>query len=148
MDEKMKADLEAAQARNTELETQLAEFAAHDRQATAQAMVEKLLVEGKLLPAQTAGLAEFLASEPEAGTFEFSAGDKKIAKPRAEFLFALLDALPKQIELGKEHAGDDVKVGNDVNAIVNRAREFQKAEAAKGIDIAWNDAVSHVTKEG
>lgn len=148
MDEKMKADLAAAQKRATEAEAKVAAFAAHDRQATAQAMVEKLLAEGKLLPAQTAGLAEFLASEPEAGTFEFSAGDKKIAKPRSEFLFALLDALPKQIELGKEHAGGEARVGSDVNSIVNAAREFQKAEAAKGIDIAWNDAVSHVTKEG
>lgn len=148
MDEKMKADLEAATARAAKAEQKLAEFAAHDREASARAMVEKLLADGKLLPAQTAGLAEFLASEPEAATFEFSAGDAKVAKPRSEFLFSILDALPKQIELGKEHAGGDVKVGTDVNAIVHAAREFQKAEAAKGIEVPWQDAVSHVTKEG
>lgn len=147
MDEKLKADLDAANARAAAAEAKVAEFAAHDRVATANAMVEKLLADGKLLPAQTAGLAEFLASEPEAATFEFTAADAKVAKPRAEFLFSILDALPKQIELGKQHAAGDVKVSDDPNAIVNAAREFQKAESAKGIDVPWHEAVLHVSKE-
>lgn len=148
MDEKMKADLDAAQKRAVEAESKLAEFAAHDRQASAQAMVEKLLAEGKLLPAQTAGLAEFLSSEPEAATFEFTAADAKVQKPRAEFLFSILDALPAQIDLNKQHVTGEVKVGDDPNAIVNAAREYQKAESAKGIDVPWYEAVTHVTHEG
>lgn len=150
MDEKLKAERDAEKARADAAEAKLAAFAAHDRQATADAMVEKLLADGKLLPAQTTGLAEFLASEPEAATFEFAAGDgdAKVTKARSEYLFALLDALPKQIELGQRHSGDDPAVGDNAESIVSAAHAYQAAEHAKGNEIAWHEAVSHVSQEG
>lgn len=148
MDEKLKADLDAATKRATEAEAKLAAFAAHDREASAKAMVESLLAGGKLLPAQAAGLSEFLASESASVTFEFSAGSQTVSKSRSEFLFALLESLPKQIELNQQHAGAEVGVtdAGNADAIVKAAKEFQKAESAKGNEIAWHEAVTHVMK--
>lgn len=146
MDEKLKADLDAATARATEAEKKLAEFAARDRTAAAKAKVDALVAAGKLLPAQAAGLAEFIASEPEAATFEFSAGTEKLNRPRNEFLFALLDSLPKQIELNRRTEGGDVVDRGDAAAIEKAAKEYQKAEHAKGIEVPWHEAVNHVTK--
>lgn len=145
MDEKLKADLDAKNAELDAANTKLAEFAANQRTATAKATVDAALAEGRLTPAQAQGLPEFMASLDDASQFEFSAGgDAKTTKTGAAFFAEFLAKLPKQIELGRKTENADIDAG-DASAIVSAAKEYQKAESAKGVEVPWHEAVSHVT---
>ncbi|HET7300105.1 MAG TPA: phage protease [Oleiagrimonas sp.] len=145
MDQKLKDDLDAATKRATKAETQLAEFAAQQRSDEAKRTVDALLAEGKLTPAQAAGLPEFMASLDDATDIEFAAGDDTQTLTGAAYFAEFLGRLPKQIELNKRHADTDDAVGDDADEIIQAAREFQAAEHAKGNEIAWHEAVSQVT---
>lgn len=145
MDEKLKADLDAKSAELDAANTKLAEFAAQTRTDTAKRAVDTALAEGRLIPAQAQGLPEFMASLDDASQFEFSAGgDAKATKTGAAFFGEFLAKLPKQIELGRKIDGADVDAG-DASAIVKAAQEFQRAESAKGVEVPWYEAVTHVT---
>lgn len=145
MDEKLKADLDAKSAELDAANVKLAEFAANQRTAAAKARVDAALAEGRLTPAQAQGLPEFMASLDDASQFEFSAGDDaKATKTGAAFFAEFLAKLPKQIELGRKTDGAEVDAG-DATAIVNAAKEYQKAEDARGVTVPWHEAVTHVT---
>jgi hypothetical protein len=80
--------------------------------------VDKLIAEGKVLPAQKAGLVEFLASLDEADVVEFSEADPadktKIVthkKSQREFMRGYLAGLPKLVDF-KEHSASTT-TGND-----------------------------------
>lgn len=147
MDEKLKADLDAKTKALDDANAKLAEFAAQQRTATAKAAVDAALAEGRLTPAQAQGLPEFMASLDGTHEFEFAAGDVKSTKTGATFFAEFLGKLPKQIELGRKTDSADVDAG-DASAIVKAAQEFQKAEHAKGIEVPWHEAVTHVTAKG
>ncbi len=73
----------------------------------AKELVTGLTNEGRLLPAQSTGLAEFMASLPDGddSAFEFSAGDdKKEQKTPAQFIRDFVGSLGKQINLGESHS--------------------------------------------
>lgn len=77
------------------------------RKTEAETLVIGLVGEGRLLPAQTPGLAEFLASLPEEDTaaFEFSVSDGRTEKKSpAAFMANFLAATGKQIELGETNS--------------------------------------------
>lgn len=122
----------------------------------AQTLVNGLLEDGKLVPAMSSGVAEFLANLPDdsEAAFEFSVGDgdqaeTKNQSPR-EFMTGFLKGLPKQIEFNKRrvNADDDTLDMNDSDAIGKAAQEFQQSEEAAGRTISIADAVTHVTKGG
>lgn len=75
------------------------------RKTEAEATITTLVGEGRLLPAQVPGLAEFIANLPEAddAAFEFSVSDGKTEKKSpAAFMAEFLSAIGKQIELGPD----------------------------------------------
>lgn len=136
------------QARET-AETQLAEFAARDRLASAKAAVDELLTAGRLMPAQALGLAEFMASEDASQSFEFAAADgNKATRPRGDFLREFLGRLPVQIEFNRQRAGADGGVDKTKpESITKAAKAYMAAEKAKGNLVAWHEAVTHVMKD-
>lgn len=148
MDEKLKADLDAATQRAADAETKLAAFAAKQRTDAAKAAVDAALAEGRLTPAQAQGLPEFMASLDDASEFEFSAADGKGKQTGAAFFREFLGKLPKQIELNRKTGGADADIdAGDASAIVKAAQEFQKAEGARGVTVPWHEAVTHVTQK-
>lgn len=96
---------ETSAAREAELQYQA-------RHRDAIDVVEKALADGRLLPAQTPGLAEFMASLPadDSNTFEFSVGegDKKTqtTKTPAQFISDFVASLSQQIKLGADDSDD------------------------------------------
>src|SRR5699024_9234771 len=72
------AELEKAnadeRAKAEAAEKRLAEFNAAEQANKAKAIVDSAVADGRLLPAQTTGLAEFIAAEAES-EFEFAAED-------------------------------------------------------------------------
>lgn len=147
MDQKLKDERDAAAQRADAAETKLAEFAAKQRSVDAKTTVDKLLQAGKLTPAQAEGLPEFMASLDADTDIEFAAGDDTKSQTGAAYFAEFLGRLPKQIELDKRHADSDAAVGDNPADIVKAAREFQAAEHAKGNEIAWHEAVNHVSQE-
>ncbi len=117
--QQLQTDLTAANSRATVAETQLAQFQQQQRLSDASTLVGQLVSEGKLLPAHTPGIAEFVASLPnETETaFEFSSGEattKTTAKKTPhQFMTDLLSSLGKQIQLG---ADDRAEPDNTPNA--------------------------------
>lgn len=73
----------------------------------ANTLVSGMVATGQLLPAQTPGLAEFMASLPSAddSTFEFAAAEEgadPLKKTPAEFMAEFMGGMGKQIELGAD----------------------------------------------
>ncbi|MNX34297.1 hypothetical protein D3C86_645400 [compost metagenome] len=111
-------------------------------------------VEGKVLPAEEVGLAEFMgALEDAESEFTFSAGDGKEAKKSpAEFFTEFMAARSPLIKLGRTtKPGDDPGVSavnlKDSRAIAKAASTFQAAEAKEGRVISIEAAVTHVTSQ-
>jgi hypothetical protein len=102
------ADIDAAKevgnkegkaAATSEFNTELDALKNKDKLATAQAKVNQLLTDQKLVPAVAGGLAEFMASldDGDENHFEFSSGEgtskKTIKQSPAAYFSALLDGL-------------------------------------------------------
>lgn len=97
--------------RANDAEKRLKDFEFKARESDAKNLVDGLIADGKLLPAQTAGLCEFMAhlsSEADA-SFEFSAGDEAQQKTPYEFMREFMGSLGKQVTLGTDdrEADDD-----------------------------------------
>lgn len=108
--------------------------------------------EGKVLPAEEAGLAEFMAQLEDAGAeFAFSASDGKEAKKTpAQFFADFMASRKALVKLGMRQAAADPAPGldmSDANAIAKAARSFQAAEALEGREISIDVAVAHVTEQ-
>ena len=79
--------------REKELTDRMAKMEAQTRLDKARSFAEKLVAQGKLVPAQTKGLAEYMAATEGLGVMlEFSEGKK----PGAEWLRDFLEGLPKR----------------------------------------------------
>jgi len=126
------------------------------RKAAIEARINALSEAGKLLPHQAPGLAEF-ALGLGAESFQFSAPAAAGEQPKVEtaepqeYLFTLLESMPKQIAFGKEVGAEDVAAVESVSAeasvadIRAAAHKFQKAQADQGITITYAQAVKQVT---
>ncbi|MDP9990890.1 hypothetical protein J2W28_002060 [Variovorax boronicumulans] len=141
-----------------------AEFASKDEELTQLrvkvrsdrigGLIKGWKAEGKVLPAEELGLAEFMgALEDAESEFTFSAGDGKEAKKTPAVFFAeFMAARSPLIKLGRTtRTGDDPGVSavdlKDSNAIAKAARTFQAAEAKEGREISIEAAVTHVTSQ-
>lgn len=94
----------ALNAKETEFAEREARIAAGEmaaRRAETVEFVERLVVDGRVLPLDRAALVEFMAEAPE---IEFTEGDDTVTKPRGEWFRAWLARLPKQVEF-REIAG-------------------------------------------
>ncbi|WP_175682541.1 hypothetical protein [Burkholderia cenocepacia] len=103
--------------------------------------------EGRVLPAEQSGLAEFMARLETAGeSFEFAASNGTVKKTPAQWFAEFMSARAPVVKLGQRDAGDAQADVSDPQAIANAAREFMTGQAAKGITVSYADAVLHVSK--
>lgn len=136
----------------TQLQTERDAVAAQKKAAKTaefQAFVKEQIDAGVLLPAQVEGAAEFMQSLDASQQFEFSKGegDKKqtVKLSGADWFRDFVKRLPKQIKIGA-HADSQDAIGADAKSIETAAKEYQKQQHDKGIEVSDIDAVSFVTK--
>lgn len=110
-------------------------------------MVDKALADGRLTPAQSVGLADFMAGLDEEGTFDFAEdGGKTTSMSPAAFMAAFLERLPKQVDFSEAAAGGEEALDTSSNDIAQRALAYCEEMRAKGVTVSVTDAVAHVSK--
>ncbi len=150
----LKADLEAKEqalkdreASFSEKETAIkASEGALQKQAIASDL-DDLVKAGKVLPAQKAQLAEFMASlDNEKDVLEFGEGEQKKNFSQQAFMKAFLGKLPKAVDF-KEHAADDQEQPpENSNELAQKALEYQEEQRKKGRTVSITQAVNAVQK--
>jgi hypothetical protein len=150
--EKTKLDLAAMSAKFMATSAELLQVKQGQQAERIKASIEGWKAQGKLVGAQAAGLAEFMAQlDSEALEFSFSKPDGGEAKKTAAQYFAeFMDAQKPSIKLGVPVAaaedGAAVDQG-DPRAIANAAASFMAAQKAKGIEVSLPEAVAHATQK-
>lgn len=142
-----------ARQKADELAAQVAELRADARMTSARALVEQQVAAGRLTPAQTQGLAEFMASLDDDLNFEFAEADGKTAgvTPLA-FMTAFLQRLPKQVEFAEVSRDTHDHVdGLTPRQAAQAALDYQEEARRAGRTISITDALDAVRagrKEG
>lgn len=142
-----------ARKKADELAAQVAELRADARLTSARALVEQQVAAGRLTPAQTQGLAEFMASLDDELNFEFAEADGKTAgvTPLA-FMTAFLQRLPKQVEFAEVSRDTHDQVdGLTPRQAAQAALDYQEEARRVGRTISITDALDAVRagrKEG
>jgi len=130
-----------------EREAVLAATKVADRRNEAVAFCEGLASEGRLLPADVAGMVEFMLADAS-GVIEFAEGDgAPVAKPAATWLRGWLSRLPAQVEFAELAAGGGtVDDPSDVDATIAAAHKLRAAAAENGQPLSFADAVMQTRK--
>ncbi|QIM62988.1 peptidase [Pasteurellaceae bacterium Orientalotternb1] len=128
-------------------ETENAQKAQQAAQQAATDFAAQLVKDGKVLPAQKAGLIEVmvkLGNEP----VSFSDGTQTISKSALDVLKEVLSQKPVDFaeKAGEEGEPEEAVDFADPSAIANAAIGYQQEQANKGIHISMTDAVNHITK--
>ena len=99
--------------------------------------------EGRLTPAQSEGLAAFMASLSESDTIAFSEGGKELSP--VAFMKTFLSRLPVQVEFAEKSAGADETIdGLSPLDAANRAVAYQERMKRDGVVITTTEALSAV----
>ena len=136
-----------------ELAAQVPELQADARLTRARAQVERQVAAGRLTPAQSQGLAEFMASLDDELNFEFAEADGKTAAvtPLA-YMTAFLERLPKQVEFAEVSRDTHDQVdGLTPGQAAQAALDYQEEARRAGRIISITDALDAVRagrKEG
>lgn len=127
------------------LQGQLASFAEKERHTRAQSLVDKALAEGRLTPAQSAGLVSFMASLSETDVLSFGEGDTAHSLPSFAYMSHFLNSLPVQVDFS-EHSKDvhDSVDGLPVADAAQAALSFQENMRKQGITVTITDAMQAV----
>ena len=134
-------------ARADELERKVAYLTGIARKERASRVVDKALADGRLTPAQSVGLADFMAGLDEEGTFDFAeGGGKTTSMSPAAFMAAFLERLPKQVDFSEAAPGGEEAPDTSSNDIAQRALAYCEEMRAKGVTVSITDAVAHVSK--
>ena len=139
--EKAEADLIR---REQELARKEAAFHERERTADAAAFVADMLAEGRLTPAQSAGLAEFMAKLDTEGVVEFAEGSGTKQLSPSDFMKDFLKKLPKQVDFGEHSAPVDTPDELDPQEAASRVVAFQERQRAAGIVVTTTDALAAV----
>jgi len=138
------ADFAETKARADELERKVAYLTGIARKERASRVVDKALADGRLTPAQSVGLADFMAGLDEEATFDFAEdGGKTTSMSPAAFMAAFLERLPKQVDFREATPGGE-EVAASSNDIAQRALVYCEEMRAKGVTVSVTDAVAHV----
>jgi len=109
--------------------------------------IDGLIAEGKVLPAQKAGLVEFMASlDDTAQTVEFGEGAQAKKQSPRQFMADYLGALPKVVDF-QEHSkpnGAQGIEGLGAEELAKRAADYHAKQAKAGNDISFSEAMSVV----
>lgn len=93
---------------------------------------DKALADGRLTPAQSVGLADFMAGLDEEGTFDFAEdGGKTTSMSPAAFMAAFLERLPKQVDFSEAAPGGEEAPDTSSNDIAQRALAYCEEMRAK-----------------
>lgn len=135
-------------------ENRTAEFAEREQAlAKREADFNKLAIEaavlthveaGRILPAEQAGVAAFMAELDDDDAVSFSEGSE--AETQRAFFESFLGNLPQRVEFA-EVSGDDGKGAPDATdalAISREAVAYQEEQRVKGVVVSTSDAVVHV----
>lgn len=140
------ADFAETKARADELERKVAWLTGMARKERARRVVDKALAEGRLTPAQSAGLADFMAGLDEETTFDFAEGDGKTATmSQSAFMTAFLERLPRQVDFSEAAPGGEEAPETSSADIAQRALDYCEEMRARGVTVSITDAVAHVT---
>lgn len=132
-------------ARADELERKVAWLTGIARKERASRVVDKALADGRLTPAQSVGLADFMAGLDEEGTFDFAEdGGKTASMSPAAFMAAFLERLPKQVDFSEAAPGGEEALDTSSNDIAQRALAYCEEMRTKGVTVSITDAVTHV----
>ena len=134
-------------ARADELERKVAYLTGIARKERASRVVDKALADGRLTPAQSVGLADFMAGLDEEGTFDFAEdGGKTTSMSPAAFMAAFLERLPKQVDFSEAAPGGEEALDTSSNDIAQRALAYCEEMRTRGVTVSITDAVAHVSK--
>lgn len=111
-------DFAETKARADELERKVAYLTGIARKERASRVVDKALADGRLTPAQSVGLADFMA--------------------------AFLERLPKQVDFSEAAPGGEEALDTSSNDIAQRALAYCEEMRTKGVTVSVTDAVAHV----
>lgn len=140
-------DFAETKARADELERKVAYLTGIARKERASRVVGKALADGRLTPAQSVGLADFMAGLDEEGTFDFAEdGGKTTSMSPAAFMAAFLERLPKQVDFSEAAPGGEEAPDTSSNDIAQRALAYCEEMRTKGVTVSITDAVAHVSK--
>lgn len=140
-------DFAETKARADELERKVAYLTGIARKERASRVVGKALADGRLTPAQSVGLADFMAGLDEEGTFDFAEdGGKTTSMSPAAFMAAFLERLPKQVDFSEAAPGGEEALDTSSNDIAQRALAYCEEMRTKGVTVSVTDAVAHVSK--
>lgn len=141
LDAMREAELER---REQELARREAAFAESKRLAEAETFVNTIVSEGRLTPAQSAGLADFMAKLTAEDVLEFAEGDGRKKTSPAAFMKAFLSRLPKQVNFSEASAPTGGEEELDPEEAATRAVAFQERRRAAGIVITTTEALAAV----
>ena len=145
MDKNEMNEREAAlERREQELLRREAEFAESKRLAEAETFVNSAVSEGRLTPAQSAGLADFMAKLTAEDVLEFAEGDGKKKTSPAAFMKDFISRLPKQVNFSEQSAPTGGEEELDPQEAATRAVAFQERRRAAGIVITTTEALAAV----
>ena len=141
----------AAAVNFTAAQTELATLRKERQTERIDAQIKDLKAKGVILPADEAGLAQFMAAqEDEAGEFSFSKAEGGVATTtRAKWFSDFMASRKPVIKLGP---GNDQDPGEPINAsdprqLAEAARSFIKTQADKGITVSLPEAVAHAARQ-
>ena len=138
-------DFAETKARADELERKVAYLTGIARKERASRLVDKALADGRLTPAQSVGLADFMAGLDEEGTFDFAEnGGKTTSMSPAAFMAAFLERLPRQVDFSEAAPGGEEALDTSSNDIAQRALAYCEEMRTKGVAVSITDAVAHV----
>lgn len=103
------------------------------------------LAAGKLTPATSMGVVDFMTAIVTDKTFEFSDGEAEKTISPVQFFTSFVDGL-KPMKLGIEQAkGKLAAKPSDAKSIEFAAKAYQKGQSELGIAVSWTDACIHVS---
>lgn len=146
---------QTAQAQFAAQGQELAELRSQRRDEKAAALIDGWKAKGLILPADEAGLREFMGALDQAEAFEFTApgASAPAKKGLLDFFAEFVSARKPAVKLGGGAGGaggadDDLALDlQDPVAINAAAVEFQKAENAAGRSCSFEFAVQHVANQ-
>ena len=143
----LQADFAEAKARAENLERQVAALTAAARLDRARRTVDKAISEGRLTPAISQGLVEFMAGLDEEGTFDFAESDgKKATTSPAAFMTAFLARLPRQVDFGEAApGGESESAGLAPAELARKALDYCEEMRGKGITVSITEAVARMS---
>lgn len=129
-----------------QLAAQVAELKADARLTRAKALVERQVAAGRLTPAQTQGLAEFMAGLEDELNFEFAeaSGETASVTPLA-WMTAFLEGLPRQVEFAEVSRDTHDQVdGLTPGEAAQAALDYQEQARRAGRIVSVTDALAAV----